>query len=375
MLGVDAGSLLAIVVTAALAGTLGSIVAGRGLLVPVVVVELVGGVLIGPHVLGVGSVTSFTAFFSDLGLAMLFFFAGHELDLGRMRGEPLRLGALGWALSLALAYGIGGLLAATGVVLSLLFTGSALATTAIGTLIPVLSDAGELRTRFGTYLLAAGAVGEFRPILLLTLLLSAESTLRNALILLAFVILAVAVAALAVRSSGRALSLFERTFETSAQLAVRWIVVLVFALGLLASKLGLDLLLGGFAAGVITREVMRAHEVPALESKLKAVGFGFFIPFYFVVSGVRLDVGVLFANVSGVLKLIVFCALFLVVRGAPVLLLYRKVLGTRDRCALAFFTSRWSLRSPPWRRTAVTCRPQPQRLWSGRPRSRPCSIR
>lgn len=90
--------------------------------------------------LGVGSDTSFTAFFSDLGLAMLFFFAGHELDLGRMRGEPLRLGALGWALSLALA-------------------GSALATTAIGTLIPVLSDAGELRTRFGTYLLAAGAVG------------------------------------------------------------------------------------------------------------------------------------------------------------------------------------------------------------------------
>lgn len=152
-------------------------------------------------------------------------------------------------------------------------------------------------------------------------------------------ILAVAVAALAVRSSGRALSLFERTFETSAQLVVRWIVVLVFALGLLASKLGLDLLLGGFAAGVITREVMRAHEVPALESKLKAVGFGFFIPFYFVVSGVRLDVGVLFANVSGVLKLILFCALFLMVRGAPVLLLYRKVLGTRDRCALAFFTS------------------------------------
>ena len=77
-------------------------------------------------------------------------------------------------MSLVLAYSLGGLLALTGLVLSLLFTGSALATTAIGTLIPVLSDAGELRTRFGTYLLAAGAVGEFGPILLITLVFSTK---------------------------------------------------------------------------------------------------------------------------------------------------------------------------------------------------------
>ena len=125
---------------------------------------------------------------------MLFFFAGYEIDIARIRGEPLRLALYGWAMSLAIAYTLGGVLAAAGVVVSLVYVGSALATTAIGTLLPVLSDTGEMRTRFGTYLLAAGAVGEFGPILLLTLVLSTQSALHNALILIAFVALAVAVA-------------------------------------------------------------------------------------------------------------------------------------------------------------------------------------
>jgi Kef-type K+ transport system membrane component KefB len=224
------------------------------------------------------------------------------------------------------------------VVLSLVYVGSALSTTAIGTLLPVLSDTGELRSTFGTYLLAAGAVGEFGPILLLTLVLSTQSPLHNALILVAFVLLAVAVAVVAVRSSEHTLALFERTIETSSQLAVRWIVVLVFALALLANKLGLDLLLGGFAAGLITRQVLQRSEIEAFDSKLNAVAFGFFVPFFFVVSGMRLDVDALFASPSGVAKLALFFVLFLVVRGTPALLLYRGVLPLReDRLALAFF--------------------------------------
>ena len=242
-------------------------------------------------------------------------------------------------MSLAIAYSIGGLLAWAGIVLSLLYTGSALATTAIGTLIPVLSDSGELRTRMGTYLLAAGAVGEFGPILLLTLILSTQSTIHNALILLAFVGLAVAVALLAVRSSSPALRLFEQTIEKSSQLAVRWIVVLVFALALLAFELGLDLLLGGFAAGMITRQVLKEREVPGFDSKLTGVAFGVFVPFFFVVSGMQLDVAALFSSVGAVAKMVLFFVLFLVVRGTPALLLYRDILNRRERLSLALFSS------------------------------------
>ncbi len=338
-IGVDPGSFVIVVVTAAVAGTVAALVAGRGLLLPSVVVELVLGVIIGPQVLDAASVDSFTDFFSSLGLGMLFFFAGYEIDLRRIRGKPLRLGLLGWGFSLLIAYSIGGLLAAAGIVLSLLYTGSALATTAIGTLIPILSDSGELKTRFGTYLLAAGAVGEFGPIMLLTLGLTTSSPLHEAAILVAFVALAVGVAVLAVRSSGRTIPLLERTLETSSQLAVRWIVVLVFTLALLASDLGLDLLLGGFAAGLITREILRDREVGVFDSKLTAVAFGFFVPFFFVVSGMSLDVDALFGSAAGVLKMFLFFGLFLIVRGAPALLLYRRTLAARERLALAFFSA------------------------------------
>ena len=151
--------------------------------------------------------------------------------------------------------------------------------------------------------------------------------------------LAVGVALLAVRSSDRTIPLFERTLEKSSQLAVRWIVVLVFALALLASDLGLDLLLGGFAAGLITRQVLKSREVPAFDSKLSAVAFGVFIPFFFVVSGMQLNIDALFGSPGGVVKLFVFFGLFLVVRGVPALVLYPEVLDRRDRVALAFFTS------------------------------------
>ena len=268
---------------------------------------------------------------------MLFFFAGYEIDL-RADRRAAAAARRRWAgsMSLVIAYTIGGVLAAAGIVLSLLYTGSALATTAIGTLIPVLSDSGELQTRLRhATCSAAGAVGEFGPILLLTLVLSTQSALHNALILIAFVALAVGVA----RDGGALVRrarvpLFERTIEKSSQLAVRWIVVLVFALALLASELGLDLLLGGFAAGLITRQVLKTREVPAFDSKLTAVAFGVFIPFFFVVSGMQLDVDALFASVVGRRRRwSLFFVLFLVVRGTPALLLYRDVLDRRGPAA------------------------------------------
>jgi Kef-type K+ transport system membrane component KefB len=338
MVDVDAGSFLTIVVAAALAALLAGLVA-RWLVVPVVVLELLLGIAIGPEALGLAQDDEFVEFFANLGLGMLFFFAGYEIDFERIRGVPLRLAALGWLLSLALAYTLGGLLALAGVVLSLLFTGSALATTAIGTLIPILRDAGEVRTRFGTYLLGAGAMGEFGPILLITLVFSTKGALANAAILIAFVVMAVLAGILAVRSLGRGWNLIERTLETSSQLAIRVTVVIVFALAALASELGLDLLLGGFVAGIILRLALQGREVEVLESKLTAVGYGFLIPFFFVASGVAVDVGALINDPIRFLEVPLFLALFLIVRGAPALLLYRRVLEARDRKALALFSA------------------------------------
>jgi Kef-type K+ transport system membrane component KefB len=155
------------------------------------------------------------------------------------------------------------------------YTGSAMATTAIGILIPTLSDVGEMRTRFGTYLLGAGAIGEFGPLLLISLVFSAEGSPKSAVILIAFVTVAVAAALAAVRS----LPLGWHALESRSQAAVRLAVLLIFALVALALKLGLDLLLGGFAAGIIVRLALRGREVTVFESKLTAIGYVFLIPF------------------------------------------------------------------------------------------------
>ena len=338
MVNVDEVSFLVVVLTAAVAALVVVLLPLRVAL-PVVVVELMLGIVVGPQVLDLARPDGFITFFSNLGLGLLFFFAGYEIQFSQIKGMPLRLGTLGWLLSVALAYGIGGILAALGIVISFLYSGSAMATTAIGTLIPILRDNGDVRTRFGSFLLAAGAIGELGPILLITIVLSTSHPLHEALILLAFVILAVALAVGSVRLAGRGWPLAERTLESSSQLAVRVAVVLVFGLTALASELGLDLLLGGFVAGVIARAALHGREVGALESKLTAVGFGFLIPFFFVTSGLNFDLDALFASASAILKLPLFLALFLVVRGAPALLLYRKVLESKNRMALAFYSA------------------------------------
>ena len=337
VIDVDTSSFFVIVLVAAIAAITVAVVPRR-LAPPVVVLELLLGIVVGPQVLGLAHSDEFIAFFSNLGLGMLFYFAGYEIDFDRIRGRPMQLGALGWAISVALAYGIGGALAAAGIVLSFLYTGSAMATTAIGTLIPILRDSGELKTRFGTYLLAAGGAGEFGPILLVTLVLSTGHPLHEAVILLAFVALALALALVSVRYGWRGWPALERTFEASSQLAVRVTVVLVFGLVLLAGQLGLDILLGGFVAGMITRLALQGHELRVFDSKLTAVGFGFFVPFFFVTNGITFNLDAL-GSAEAIAKLLMFFALFLVVRGVPALLLYRGVLSMRDRAALAFYSA------------------------------------
>ena len=327
-------SFFAIVVVAAIAAITVAVIP-RPFAPPVVVLELMLGILIGTESSAWRTPTLHRVLAPRPRHCSS---AGYEIDFERIKGRPLELGALGWLLSIVLAYSIAGALAAAGVVLSLLYTGSAMATTAIGTLIPILRDGGELKTRFGTYLLGAGGIGEFGPILLVTLVLSTNQPLHEAGILLAFVVLALLLALASVRLAFRGWSALERTFEASSQLAVRVTVVLVFGLVLLAGELGLDILLGGFVAGMIVRVALKGHELSVFESKLTAVGFGFFIPFFFITSGIQFDLDAL-GSIEAIAKLVMFFGLFLIVRGTPALLLYRGVLNARQRMALAFYSA------------------------------------
>ena len=231
-------------------------------------------------------------------------------------------------------------LAAAGIVLSGLLVGSAMTTTALGTLIPVLRDAERLETRLGRFVLGAGAMGEFGPVLIVTVLLASDSDpLTQVLLLVAFVVLAVLAAALAAGAFGRGRHFIERNLETSGQVPVRLTVLLLFALVVIAADLGLDVILGAFAAGAILRLVLKDRDVERFESKLDAVGFGLLIPFFFVTSGMEIDLEALVSSASALIELPVFLGLFLLVRGAPALLLYRGELDPRSRLALAFYSA------------------------------------
>jgi len=312
----------------------------RGLRIPSVVIELGLGILIGPDVLKLTHPNEVISALSDIGLTFLMFLAGYELELNRVKGQPLRLASLGWLLSLALALGFAFALVSTGFAVDTLIVGMSLTTTALGTLLPVLSDAGVIKTRFGTYMLGIGSVGEFGPIVVVAVLLTHKDPFISSLLLVAFVAIATATALLATRAHPpKVVALLRRHLESSAQLPVRVAVLLVLLLDYLAYELGLDVLLGAFAAGIVVRLFITGEDTKVIKSKLEAIGFGFLIPIFFIVSGTRFDLHIFFSRPSTLLRLLLFLVLMLIVRGGPALLLYRRVLPKLERVPLALFSA------------------------------------
>ena len=276
-------SLIGIPAAAALAPLLSSAI-GRYIRIPLVVFEIVLGLLIGPSILGWVQPTEFTEKLSDFGLAMLFFLAGNEIDFQRIRGRALNRSIVGWLLSLVAGVAVGLLIAPTPA--AGVFVGIALTSTALGTLMPVLRDAGELRTPFGTSIIAIGAVGEFGPLIAISLFLSGTSPGVATVVLAAFVLITAGAIYLASRGTHHRLhALINATLHTSGQFAVRMVVLLLTSLVALSLALDLDMLLGAFAAGVIAKLLLAdatPHDAEIIEGKVEALGFGFFVPVFLI---------------------------------------------------------------------------------------------
>jgi Kef-type K+ transport system membrane component KefB len=324
----DLGAFFAIVCVAAFAPLVADLT--PRLRIPVVVLEIVLGIVIGPQVLGLADSNTIVDFISKVGLAFLFFLAGMEIDFKRIRGEPIRLAAFGWSISVVLGLAIGSLLQLDELVVSGLLVGLCLTTTALGTLLPIIRDAGVLRTRFGGFVLGAGTLGELGPIVVISLVLTSDSDhVPSAVLLVVFAIATVGAAVAAVRFRPRRITrLIAETMHSSGQLAVRLALVLLFGLVALAYEFRLDIILGAFAAGVVVALALERAPEDATEDfrvKLDGIGFGFFVPFFFVTTGVTFDLDALFSSVSSIVELPVFLALMLLVRGLPAII-YRREL-------------------------------------------------
>jgi Kef-type K+ transport system membrane component KefB len=308
---------------------------------PLVVAEIGLGILVGPQTLGWAASGPTIQVLANFGLAFLFFLAGFEIDFPAIRGRPILLAALGWVASLVLCLGVGLGLQRSGLVDSGLIVGAALATTALGTLMPILRDAKELPTRFGAYAVASSAMGEFGPILLIALALSSGEGERGSALVLMLVFTAIIVAgayvALKFRPP-RVILLLQEKMHTSAQLPVRLAILVRASLVILARNLGLDAILGALAAGVVVALASPGEHGEALRHKLEGIGFGFFVPIFFVTTGLRYDLQALVSCRLALLQLPMFLGLFLVVRGLPALLA-RRELDLRSRIALGLLSA------------------------------------
>jgi len=306
--------------------------------VPSVVLEVLLGIVIGPAVLGWADVTTVIQALSQFGLAFLMFIAGYELNLQRVRGRPLDRAFVSWSCSLLLGLGVGALLTLDGYDVSDLMIGLVLTTTSLGSLIPILSDTGLLEKPFGTFTLAAGAMGEFGPVVAITLLLVGDNPLSEALWLSAFVFVAVGLGYVASRPQPpRFDALISRHLTTSSQLPVRIAVLLLALMLLFAYELGLEALLGSFTAGMLFRPMLTGAQRERIEPRLTAIGFGFVIPVFFVVSGMQFDLDAITHSASTALLIPAFLVLLLAVRGGPALFVYRGLLEANERRALACF--------------------------------------
>ena len=308
---------------------------------PAVVLEIVAGIVIGPSGLGWVEVDLTIEVLALIGLAFLLFLSGLEIDFHRLRGPVLRLAGLGWAVSFAIAVAVCLGLSGAGLVDTPLFVAILLSATSLGVIVAVLKDAGEVSTTFGQLVIAAGTIADFGAIILLSLFFSGEGGVGATLFLIGTLIAiatAVYVAVLGGERSWRISQDLLRLQDTTAQIRVRGAVVLLVGFAATAEALGLEVILGAFAAGallsLLDRDELMTHS--QFRPKLEAIGFGVFIPVFFVASGVRFDLGALFESASSIAMVPIFLVALLLVRGLPALL-YRRIVSDRQAAVAGLF--------------------------------------
>jgi len=308
---------------------------------PVVVFEVIMGILIGPHVFHMASPDGMIGTLGELGLTFLLFMVGLEIDFDKIRGRPLSLAVGGWFLSLFVAmvcmffFSVIGLIQTPPVLAAV-----ALSTTALGVLAPILRDRGELNTAFGTYMVAAAAAGEFGPLVVISMLLiPTNSTFVHALFMVTFIIIAFVAANIALNTrSSRLIDILSRTMQSSGQLPVRICILLQILFVALAAKFGLNIVMGAFAAGIVVNLAIKGKEGELLRHKLDAIGYGFLIPIFFIVAGMKFEVSALWSAPLAPIQVALLSGLLVLVRGVPVIL-YKKELTPEEKLPFALYSA------------------------------------
>jgi Kef-type K+ transport system membrane component KefB len=306
----------------------------------------VAGVIIGHSGLNLVGANPTLVVLSDIGLAFLMFLAGMEIDFAKLfppreKGQPNagpNLPGLAFAVylvTLVLAVPGGFLLTRLGLEGDSYLLAFVLSATSLGVLLPVLKERGLLQQPSGQLVFLTALLADFITVLLLTIyIITLDRGLDPEIFSLGLLFVAFFLAyrfGLSFTRVPGVRKLVEELSQATVQLKVRGAIAILMGFVVLAEFLGAELILGAFLAGMVI-SLIKAPQDDDLVHKMEAFGFGFFIPVFFIMVGVELDLGALFESPSSLALLPVLIIVALVVKFVPALL-FRRVISWRETFA------------------------------------------
>jgi Kef-type K+ transport system membrane component KefB/Trk K+ transport system NAD-binding subunit len=321
----------------------------RRIHIPIVVGEIVVGMIIGRSGLNLIGEDPWLEMLSTLGFAYLMFLSGLEVDFdavirqtGQMAGSwrerlrsPILLALVGFALTLTVAFLFALALQAAGWVQDAVLMGLILSTTSLGLVVPVLKERGELRTPYGQTLLLASLTADFATMFLISIYVIFHTSGLTLEMLVILVLLGAFISVYRLLRAAQRHPPFERLFERVADAASHMPARAAFAIGLgfiaLAEQIGVEAILGAFLGGALIALLSGADETE-LREKLDVMGYSFFIPLFFIMVGVRFDLGAILASGQTLLLAPILLVVAFLIKVIPSLLFrlaydWRRTLG------------------------------------------------
>ena len=319
---------LAIVMAVAVVAPLISAVVSRFLRIPIAVLEMSLGLLVGPGVLALVTDRTLIQSIATIGAWFLFYGAGYETDFSAMKGRLLTTATGSWLLCLALSIGAGVLVATlllapvagTTPLVSGIFIGAAITSTGLGTILPMMRDADEIDTRVGRAVIASGIVGQFAPLIALAVLVGRFATPWALLFHLIYFAAIAGLCWIARKGLPRfAATAQTATLDAGGQFGIRMQLFICFAAVALGQLIGINVAIGAFCAGIIAQMLLGktpTGERKVIDRKLKSIIYGAFLPIFFINAGLTFDLPGIIAQGAAAFALIpLFFIMKLILRG------------------------------------------------------------
>ncbi len=308
--------------------------------IPTAVAEIVTGIILGKSLLDTIKITSSVSLLSNLGVILLMFLSGMEINFDLFKKKdlpeskqskinPARIAIIAFTAITITAFALAYILKLIGLFNDVMLAMIIFMTVALGVVIATLKEKEILSRPIGQTILLTAVLGEVIPLLLLTIYASINGGNAGRLWLIVLLFLA---AIILLKRFKQPYQWFNKISKATTQLDIRLAFFLIFTLVTVAERVGAENILGAFLAGMVMK-LLEPSE--ATMDKLTSIGYGFFIPIFFITTGVKLDLKSLLANPNA-LMLIPVLVLFLLLAKLPIFLVYTRNFNKRNSLAGTF---------------------------------------